>query len=110
MTELERLKIRIPEETGDSVLKEILETAKDVVLARLYPFLDDEQLDGKIVPRRYRTVTLDIAVELYNKRGAEGEISHSENGVARTYSSAFVSDELLSQIIPYASVVGGEEE
>lgn len=108
MTELERLKIRIPSETDDSVLKEFLTTAKDVVLTHLYPFVED--LDGYSVPRKYRTLTIEIATELYNKQGAEGEISHSENGVSRTYTSTNVSPELLSQIVPYADVINGETE
>jgi hypothetical protein len=42
---------------------------------------------------------------MFNKRGAEGETSHSENGVSRTYSSASVSEELLREITPKAGVV-----
>lgn len=106
MTAIERLKVRIPEEENDLVLKEILETATSIILTRLYPFEDD--LSNKTVPYKYNTLLCDIATELYNKKGAEGETAHSENGVSRTYSSAYVSPELLSQIIPVAKVFGGD--
>lgn len=110
MTLLERLKIRIPEETDEAVLKELLETAKDVILEQLYPLKDD--LQNVAMPLKYRSLQLQIAVELYNKAGAEGETSHTENGITRNYSSAYVSKELLSRITPYAEVIGiveGEE-
>ena len=46
-----------------------------------------------------------IAVEMFNKRGAEGEIAHSENGVSRSYASANVSEDLLKEITPKVGVV-----
>ncbi len=101
MTQLERLKIRITEDVNDIELEEILESAKAVILSRRYPF-GNYPLD---IEERYKDLQIRIAVEMYNKRGAEGETSHSENGVSRTYSSANVSEELLREIIPKAGVV-----
>lgn len=108
MTLKERLRIRIPEEDNELVLDEVLETAKSVILANLYPF--EEDTTGKEMPTKYNSLLLDIATEMYNKKGAEGEVAHSENGVSRTYSSAYVSAELLRQITPYGCVVGGTDE
>ena len=42
---------------------------------------------------------------MISKRGAEGETSHSENGVSRSYASAGVSEELLREITPKVGVV-----
>lgn len=101
MTQLERLKIRITEDVNDIELEDILESAKAVILSRRYPF-------GNLPPEieeRYKDLQIRIAVEMYNKRGAEGETSHSENGISRTYSSANVSEELLREITPKAGVV-----
>jgi hypothetical protein len=42
---------------------------------------------------------------MYNKLGVEGQTSHSENGVSRSYSSASVSEELLREITPKVGVV-----
>ena len=108
MTALERLKIRIPEEENENVLKEVLETAEDIILTRLYPFEDD--LSEKTVPYKYKTLLCDIATELYNKQGAEGETAHTENGITRTYASAYVSEALLSQIIPSAKILGKSDD
>ncbi len=101
MTQLERLKIRITENVTDAELEDILESAKAVILSRRFPF-GDYPPD---VEERYTDLQIRIAVEMFNKRGAEGEISHSENGVSRSYSSASVSEELLREITPKAGVV-----
>ena len=101
MTQLERLKIRITENVNYDELEDILESAKAVILSRRFPFGDQpEELE-----RRYNDLQLRIAVEMFNKRGAEGETAHSENGVSRSYASANVSEDLLREITPKAGVV-----
>ena len=101
MTQLERLKIRITEDVTDKELEDILESAKAVILSRRFPFGEQPtEIEDK-----YKDLQIRIAVEMYNKRGAEGETSHSENGISRSYSSANVSEELLREITPKAGVV-----
>ena len=101
MTQLERLKIRITEKVTDIELEDILESAKAVILSRRFPFGDYPE---DIEPR-YKDLQIRIAVEMFNKRGAEGETSHSENGISRSYASANVSEDLLREITPKAGVV-----
>jgi hypothetical protein len=101
MTQLERLKIRITENVTDVELEDILESAKAVILSRRFPF-GEQPAD---IEDRYKDLQIRIAVEMYNKQGAEGETSHSENGISRSYSSASVSEELLREITPKAGVV-----
>ena len=102
MTQLERLKSRITEkDVSDTELEDILESAKAVILSRRFPF---GEYPAEIEDR-YKDLQIRIAVEMFNKQGAEGEIAHSENGVNRTYSSASVSEELLREITPKAGVV-----
>lgn len=101
MTQLERLKIRIPENNNDLELEDVLESAKAVILSRRYPF-GEQPLE---IEEKYKDLQIRIAVEMYNKRGIEGQTSHSENGVSRSYSSANVSEELLREITPKAGVV-----
>ena len=101
MTQLERLKIRITENVNDGELEDILESAKAVILSRRFPFGDfPEEIEPK-----YKDLQIRIAVEMFNKRGAEGETAHSENGVSRSYASANVSEDLLREITPKAGVV-----
>ena len=101
MTQLERLKIRITEKVDDVELEDILESAKAVILSRRFPF--GEQPEE--IENRYKDLQIRIAVEMFNKRGAEGETAHSENGVSRSYSSANISEELLREITPKVGVV-----
>jgi hypothetical protein len=101
MTPLERLKLRIPENNNELELVDVLESAEAVILSRRYPFGEQpEKLEKK-----YEDLKVRIAVELYNKRGVEGQTSHSENGVSRSYASANVSEDLLREITPKAGVV-----
>lgn len=101
MTQLERLKIRITEKVTDVELEDILESAKAVILSRRFPFGEwPNEVEDK-----YKDLQIRIAVEMFNKRGAEGEISHTENGVSRSYASANVSEDLLKEITPKAGVV-----
>jgi hypothetical protein len=101
MTQLERLKIRITENASDVELEDILESAKAVILSRRFPF---GEVPNELEPR-YEDLQIRIAVEMFAKRGAEGETSHSENGVSRSYSSASVSEELLREITPKGGIV-----
>ena len=101
MTQLERLKIRITENVTDVELEDILESAKAVILSRRFPFGEHpEEIESK-----YKDLQIRIAVEMFNKRGAEGETAHSENGVSRSYASANVSEDLLKEITPKVGVV-----
>ena len=101
MTQLERLKIRITENTSDEELEDILESAKAVILSRRFPF----GTPPEDIEPRYKDLQIRIAVEMFNKMGAEGQLSHSENGISRSYSSASVSEELLREITPKGGVV-----
>ena len=101
MTQIERLKIRITENVNDIELEDILESAKAVILSRRFPFGEQPtEIEDK-----YKDLQIRIAVEMFNKRGAEGETAHSENGVSRSYASANVSEDLLKEITPKAGVV-----
>lgn len=89
------------ENWSDDVLISYLKIAGEKVINRAYPY-DDTVTE---VPRRYGALQCEIAAYLLNKRGAEGEISHSENGVNRTYGSADVPESLMSNITPFIEVM-----
>lgn len=82
---------------SDDVIPLMLQIAGELVLKARYPFKDISELE---VPLQYRSRQILIALELINKMGAEGETSHAENGVARTYSASIVSKGLLDGIVP----------
>lgn len=103
MGEDEKLVI-LREMTGErdvKVLSAYLRLAARSVLDQLSPYKILEE-----IPERYDGVHIEIAAYLLNKRGAEGEVSHSENGVSRTYESGGIPASLLRRITPFAEVVG----
>lgn len=42
--------------------------------------------------------------EIYAKTGAEGQTAHSENGISRSYDSAWISPKLLSGLPNYVKI------
>ena len=107
MTEVEKLSLlRImveqPNEGAwtDDILISYLTLAGQKIINRAYPY-DDTVTD---VPRRYGYLQCDIANYLLNKRGAEGQTAHSENGINRSYESADVPESMLSEVIPHVGV------
>lgn len=85
----------------DEILNAYLTIAGRKILSRAYPY-DDTITE---VPTRYGYLQCEIATYLLNKRGAEGEITHSENGISRTYQNADVPDSMLSEVIPRCGVI-----
>ena len=91
-----------PDTDTEEVLDNVLDDAEALILNRMYPF---GYPDGTVVPGRYERIQVQLAAELYSKRGAEGQISHSENGISRTW---LEQSALLKRVIPHVgSVVTG---
>jgi hypothetical protein len=109
MTEVEKLSLlramvgtpNTDENWSDDVLISYLTIAGRKIINRAYPY-DDEVTE---VPRRYGYLQCEIACYLLNKRGAEGQTAHSENGVSRSYESADVPESMLSEVIPHVGVL-----
>ena len=109
---LNRLLERIPEDdrssVGDSELLILIEEAGELILNKMYPF---GMPSGATVPSRYDNIQIQIALELFNRRGAEGEMSHSENGTVRSYEGGSISASLLKRVASHCgSAVSVESE
>ncbi len=106
MTDKEKLEtlkslVEIVGDTKDKALTVYLGLAAQKILERLYPF-DKEQRE---VPERYAFRQCEIAAYFWYKRGAEGETSHSENGISRTYENADVPESMMKGIVPFVGVL-----
>lgn len=105
MTEIERLKVRVPEAT-EAELTDVLESAKDVILSRCFVSVENTSDEDKAAALALHTEKLlNAAVVIYNMRGVEGQIAHSENGVSRSYAEAAGLKPILEQIVPRCHVV-----
>lgn len=94
------------DETDQTVLSAYLNLAKQIIFEKAFPFGNFPEE----MPAQYDGLHVEIAVYLLNKRGAEGESVHLENGVSRHWEDGSVPPSLLRRIIPFAGVVGGSNE
>lgn len=94
MTQLQKLKLLLgnPQESDD-LLQFYLDDARDIIC---------DLRNSTDVESKYSNIQIKIAIELFNKRGAEGQTSHSENGISRSYEKGDISQSLLGQITPIA--------
>ena len=95
------LKAMVGSADSDDVLLAYLDIAGRKVINRAYPYGTEETE----VPSRYDFLQCEIAAYLLNKRGAEGQTGHSENGISRSYESADVPESLLGAITPTCGVI-----
>ena len=85
----------------DEVLLAYLDIAGRAIIARAYPFKNEVTE----VPEKYNTLQCEIATYLLNKRGAEGETSHSENGISRSYENASIPESMLKTVTAFCGVI-----
>jgi len=85
----------------DQYVPAYLGLAKGAVMQHLFPYSDAEWED---VPAKYHPRTCEIAVYLVNRRGGEGETTHSESGVSRSYESAGIPASYFRGMSPHVGV------
>lgn len=84
----------------DDVITAYLNLALQKILDRLYPFGSQPTE----ISSNYDMLQCELAVRMIARRGGEGEINHSENGISRTWAN--VDDEdLLSRVVPFVGVL-----
>ena len=100
---IEKLKVLIsPETASDDLLLYLLEQAEGIILNKRYPFGAPE---GTTLSAFHQQIQIRVAVELFNKMGAEGQTAHGENGISRSWEAGDVSPSLLRQIVPVCGSV-----
>lgn len=96
---VEQMKIMLGDENWDAnVLQVYLRQAKQLILNKRFPFNTKES----DVEPKYEQLQIELAITLFNERGAEGQKSHNENGINRSWRS---KDEIMNDVVPYASVL-----
>lgn len=80
---------------------ETLQTEIDLAIGTINRCRRFTPSEGKPYDKKYENLIIPMCVYAISKYGAEGEISHTENGIVRMYSSGGeYPKELLSQIVP----------
>ena len=93
-------------EADDDVLYTYLSLARNIILQKAYPYGDGTEE----LPAKYDSIHVEIAAYMMNKRGAEGETVHLENGVSRHYEDGSIPPSLLRRIVPYVGVFGNDPD
>lgn len=100
-------RLEIPDNSEDALILDMLADAKRVINNNRYPFggIPLDEAGEEILEDRFLSLQIRIVLDMYNKMGAEGQVTHSENGVARTFETADVPYSLLREIIPKGGVL-----
>lgn len=101
MTQQELLKKMVPEITDDEIVV-LLELSKGVILNAQYPF---GNIPVEEIENRYKHIQIQMCIEMYNRRGSEGEVQRTENGISRTYDTADISKSLINRIVPKCQIL-----
>ena len=70
--------------TSDEIANAYLAAAEKAVINLAYPFGDGSE----VMPEKYEYEQIEIALYMLNKRGAEGEKLHIEEGIHRSFEVA----------------------
>lgn len=102
MSESEKLALlnALSGENDGDTLSAYLKLAGFKICRMAYPF--DPTVTE--VPDKYASIQVEIAAYLLDKRGANGEVAHSENGISRSYENADVPASMLRGIAPMVGV------
>ncbi len=87
----------------DEVVAVYLHLACSAMIERLFPY--DSEKSAEDLPERYDTIQCELAARYFLRRGGQGEMSHEENGINRSYASVD-DDDILKRLTPYAKVGG----
>ena len=104
MTDAEKILLvqSMTDETDSTVISAFLSMAAEAIRHYADPY---KMRDETELLEEYGGVQVKAASYYLNKRGGDGEISHSENGISRTYEAADLPPSLLQEIVPYCGVI-----
>lgn len=79
----------------------LIHRAVNKVCTKRYPFGYTEE-EKKTAVERYQNTIFEATIYYWAKQGADGESSHSENSISRSYES---EDKLYYDIVPMVKVL-----
>jgi hypothetical protein len=97
---IKTLKAMVGDSDSDDVLSTYLLLAGRKIINRAYPY--DTSITE--VPSKYETLQCEIAAYMLNKRGAEGQTQHTENGISRQYENADIPASMLKAVTPHCGI------
>lgn len=104
MTDVEKnaLVKAMTDEADDSVISAFLSMAAEAICHYCDPYGTIEATD---ILEKYGSAQAKLAAYFLNKRGADGQTAHSENGISRTYESGDIPPSIMREITPICGSV-----
>lgn len=99
---LNRLSVLLDMDEESAILAEYLNMAKDEILNWMYR---GDVPEGADVPARYEQTQIQAVIAGYSISGAEGQTSHSENGISRTFKYPDMLAYIHSHVIPLVQIL-----
>ena len=108
MTDAEKLSqlkalLQITDTTQDATLAVYLSLAKSEILSWLYSGKTPEGVTD--VPVQYEPTQVMACVAGFSQSGADGQLTHSENGISRTFKHEDMVAYIRSHVAAYVGVV-----
>ena len=99
-----QINVDIPHEATneDNRLKLIIMNAREIILNRRYISYSKRPEE---FPLQFVMTSIAVAIYIYNRIGAEGEIAHSEGGISRSYKETDIPNSLLVDVTPLMEVI-----
>ena len=82
----------------NEIVSALLAQAADAILEVMYPLSDGSDA---AVPAKYSSLQCELAARYFARMGANGEVTHNENGINRSWGSPDDAD-LLRKVTPKA--------
>ena len=94
--------LNIEDDSLDAKLTAYLDMAAKEIIEWLYSLVSTPH--SQTVPTKYDIVQINAVVVAYSIEGAEGEITHHENGINRKFNYDTMVKFIRSHVFPYAGV------
>ena len=94
--------LNIDDDSLDAKLTAYLDMAEKEIVAWLYSLVSRPA--NPHVPEKYDIVQINAVVVAYSIEGAEGEVTHHENGINRKFNYDTMVKFIRSHVYPYAGV------
>lgn len=99
---IKRKMVRLSLDYADDDIYDEIENAFEAINSRRH-FIPTPSV---LIEEKYKNLAYELCIVSMVKEGAEGEKSHAENGINRTYTSSDYPEDMLSRIVPLARLRG----
>lgn len=96
--------LHITDTSEDTLISTYLTAAQQEIIYWRYSYVPSDSIPVE-VPAEYEMTQINAVVAGYSISGAEGEVTHSENGISRTFKYEDMLAYIRSHVIPFARVI-----